>query len=251
MVTRFDMGRAWSDTTAFLRSDRQQVWLIAGLFLFLPNLLLGWFGPQPPVPPAGAGADAAMAMMSDYYMAALPFIMLAGVLAIFANLALWRVWLGRQGEETGTALAAAAGGFLPYLLVSLLTIIPLMIGFLLLVVPGLYLLARLCVVGPAIASQNLRNPLAVISASWRATQKTAWPILGFLIIVGLVMIILYLIVASVTGAVFGFALPADLALWLTKPVEALLQMAMGLIQAAMAAAIWHQVDDSDQADIFA
>jgi hypothetical protein len=55
-------------------------------------------------------------------------------------------------------------------------------GFILLILPGLYLLARWFVAGPAIIAED-KTAGEGMSTSWELTRDTAWPIVGALLIV--------------------------------------------------------------------
>ena len=56
------------------------------------------------------------------------------------------------------------------LALQLLTGLMLGVGFLLLIIPGLYLMGRLAFVAPLVADRAIRNPVEVIATSWRMTH---------------------------------------------------------------------------------
>ena len=53
-MAKFDMGAAWEDSVALMKSYTALTGTIAAFFLFLPSLAVAWFGPAPIEPPQGA-----------------------------------------------------------------------------------------------------------------------------------------------------------------------------------------------------
>ena len=60
-MAKFDMGAAWEDSVALLKSHTTLTGTIAAVFLFLPALAVAWFGPAPIEPPPGATLEQAQA----------------------------------------------------------------------------------------------------------------------------------------------------------------------------------------------
>lgn len=64
-----------------------------------------------------------------------------------------------------------------YFVVSLLTVVGALAGFLILVLPGLYLMARWSVASALVVAEDMSVSEA-LGASWRITQGSVWPITG-------------------------------------------------------------------------
>jgi uncharacterized membrane protein len=62
---------------------------------------------------------------------------------------------------------------IPYLIASIVVAVIVMVGFILLIIPGIYLALRLQFFGWAIVDKDL-GPFAAIQESWEMTQGSAW-----------------------------------------------------------------------------
>lgn len=88
------------------------------------------------------------------------------------------------GLMTGGADASSTGGVM-------LLLVPVMLFLF------LWLGARLCVTGPAMADARSINPLYGITTSWRLTGPSQWPIVGYLV----VLVIGFLVLSMILGMV--------------------------------------------------
>lgn len=89
------------------------------------------------------------------------------------------------------------------IVIQILTGLILGFGFVLLIIPGLYLVGRLALVSPAVADQGLYNPLDAIGTSWNLTRDNGWSIFLFLFLVMLVVGITVGIVTLAVSAIVG------------------------------------------------
>ncbi len=225
---RFDSNRAWQDATAAVAANRELLLALAGVFTVLPAFAFALLYPQPE-PPAGAGPEALMGLMGEYYKQAMLPMLLAGIFQIIGVLAMLALFTDRSRPTVGEALRQALGGALPVILAQLL--MGLGVGFVavLLIVPvgltksvGLGLLAGLAVIGligfvwvrtslvaPAVMVDGLRNPIEALVRSWNLTAGNGWRLLGFYLLLVVVFVIALLVVTGVLGLVFGLVAGAD------------------------------------------
>lgn len=270
-MPKFDMGAAWDDSMNLLRSHSALTGTIAAVFLFLPTLAVGWFGPAPIVPADGATFEQIMTTFQEGARQAIPYQILVAVIAAIGGVGILRLWLSRTGITVGEALAFAirmiptmiaiqlilgfALGFVAVLLVMPGAAAGGAIGALLLFV-GLSLLAGLCayfwgrlaVVSPIVADRSVYNPVAAIRESLALTKGNGWRIALFLFLVIVVILIIAAIVGGVVAAVAGTG--EGFGRLLGGLVEGLAAAASGLITAAITAATYRQLAVGGSDDIF-
>lgn len=81
----------------------------------------------------------------------------------------------------GECLATGLRNFLPVILLSILMALALMVGFLLLIVPGVMMLVAWCVVAPALVSEQT-GVMAAFGRSAELTRGNRWRIFGLLLL---------------------------------------------------------------------
>ena len=127
-MAKFDMGAAWDDSLALLKSHSALTGTIAAVFLFLPALAVAWFGPAPIEPAAGADLQQVIATFRENVWQMLPYQLVVALFALVGTVAILRLWLARAATSVGEALTFAA------------TLLPTMIGVLMM--PGVIRVVR-------------------------------------------------------------------------------------------------------------
>lgn len=195
---KFSYSEVWADTTRLLRANMAIIAALAGVFMFLPALLIGHFLPQPAAPEI----DELMRQMSDYYVANWPWLLLASLVGMVGAISIFLLLLGRQGATVG-AIIGAAFPLLPfYFLASFLSNLMLFVGFLAFIVPFIYLLGRLAPVGPVVAAEGRRNPIDAIKRAFELTKGRGWAVVGLIILVIVPGLIVVRVITSLLGIVF-------------------------------------------------
>ena len=202
-MAKFDMGAAWDDSIALLRSHTTLTGTIAAVFLFLPSLAVAWFGPAPIEPVPGATLDQVMAALRENIWQILPYQLAVALFALVGTLAILRLWLARSATSVGEALSFSLVHLLTMIALQIVLGIMLGVAFLLLVIPCLYLIGRLALVSPIIADRGTFNPIEAIGESWRMTRGNGWAIFFFLFLVTVVLVVVLMIVAGVVGLITG------------------------------------------------
>lgn len=247
-MTKFDMGAAWDDTLLLLRSHRALIGAIAGVFFFLPALAFAWFGPVPIEPPAGAEFDQVMETFRESFRQTIPGQIVVALSTMIGTVAILRLWLSRTGVSVGEALTFGLMLFPTMFAAQILSGFAIGFGFVLLIVPGLYLIGRLALVAPAIADRSIYNPFAAIRTSWDLTRDNGWAVFFFLFLVALVIFIAALIVGGVVAVVAGSE-PG-----FGRMVGGLIEAAFGaigsLFSVAVAAAAYRQLALPGASDVF-
>lgn len=168
-----DLGAIAGEAWALARRDRAMLVPLAAVFLFLPTLGLLLFVPAPPAPPASGSGDAVtMAFIAGYRAwisdHALHFL-ISSIIAAFGGLSVTALYVDRASATVGDAMARAIILLPRYLLASVLVMVPAIIGLLMLVVPGLYVLGRAMLVGPVLVAEQ---PGSAVAAVVRAVAYT-------------------------------------------------------------------------------
>lgn len=162
-----------ADAWGYWQRDRDLLMAIAGPFLFLPTLALLLLVPAAPKN-VGPGADEAVmaAFLNAYVDWAgnnVGWFLLAGAFSLFGTLVLNFLYLDRSVADVRAAMLRALPLLPRFALAMLLVAIPATIGIFLFVLPGIYVLGRTMLVGPAMA---VEQPLSAVGAIQRSIALT-------------------------------------------------------------------------------
>ena len=108
------------------------------------------------------------------------------------------------GERANWAdsLAWAVRRFIPLIVAYVLIVIITIPGFILLILPGIWLSVKLCMAFPAVIFERA-NPFAAIGRSWKLTRKNWWRVFGTLFVVFLIALVVNFALTAVLGIVAG------------------------------------------------
>jgi hypothetical protein len=237
---KLSYSAVWNDTAAMLKSHGSLIAAVAGVFLLLPTLLTGYFLPQP----TGAGGDPFRPMV-EHFTTNWPWLLLGNLFNMVGAIAIYLLLLRGDGQTVGRAIGAAVPILPFYLLMTILTNLPVVLGFLFFVLPGIYLLGRLFLASPVLVAETPRNPIAAIAGSWNLTRGHGWAVAGLIIIVFVVGMLLSLVVTAVLGSVFYIALGREgvgalLVLILSSALTAALYAVLAVLVAAIYRALRSQ-----------
>lgn len=201
---KLDYMVCWNDAMAMLGTHKEAVAAIAGVFLFLPSLLWAYFVGEPPVEGLTDPAEiqaAQFAFLADNAFG----LMVSNLVIGFGSLSLYVLLAPNRRETVGDVLKAALSLFLFFLIANIFVAIGMLFGFILFIIPGLYLLGRLSMVPMIIADQEERNPVEAIKKNWELTKGNGWSIFLFLVMIILVGGITVLVAGLVIGLIVGLA----------------------------------------------
>jgi len=239
----FSYSAAWEDTVRMLRTHGSLIAAIAGVFIFLPAILTGYFLP----PPEGQGAQMIEAM-TVYFKSNLPWFILSRLVEMIGTIAILTLLFQREQVTVGAAIAGAFMLLPFYFLTSMLTGIAVGVGFLLLVAPGLYLIGRLAVAAVVVVAEGRRNPIDALQRSIALTKGHGWAVLGLLIVVALAGFVCLLAVTSVVGIVL--LLFGDVGKLLELILSAALSSLLSVVLLVLCAAIYRQLSPDRSAGVF-
>lgn len=196
---KFSYSAAWNDAVQMLRRNSSLLLALAGVFFFLPALLVGHFIPQP------EGSETIEAMAADlriYISENWHWLLLANIVNMIGTIAIYLLLFGPRDRTVGSAIAGALPILPFYFIMSIIAFVTVGFGFVWLVLPGIYLLGRLVVSGPVMVAENRRNPIDAIRGSWARTKGKGWAVAGLVVLVFVAGYLLFFAVTAVLGSIF-------------------------------------------------
>jgi hypothetical protein len=232
----FSYNAVWEDTMRLTREHAPLLIAIAGVFVFLPAVAFAIFFKPDQAPPT-EDLNRLLQQLADFWAAAAPWFLLQSLFNMVGTAAMLRLVLTRGGTVGGALMFALM--LLPfYFLLSLLSSLMVGVGFILLIVPGLYLLGRVMPAAPVMVAENIRNPLTALSRSFELTEGKGWSVFGIIFIVGLVGAILVGVCNSIVGIVLTMAAGRELGTLLTTIFAAVLSCGFAILMVMLYAAIY-------------
>lgn len=259
-MTTLDSSAAWASATRMVAANRELLAAIAGFFVLLPGLAAAIFVPSPAMTPGMTEAQM-LASMQDYYAGSWPVLVILSLPPMAGMLTMLAVMLDNARPTVGTAIRRSLGALPSYFASQVLiglAILPLSLAVatpLALVLPPaiavsfalglqLYPIMRTMLVGPVVAGQPERNPVAAIRTSIRLTRGNAGRILLFLGLAGFVFLVVYGLIMMFVGVVLVNLLQGETQRLAEEGVAGVLLAAAYTYFVAMLAAIYGQLADA-------
>jgi hypothetical protein len=239
---KFSYSAVWADVIALLRSHASLIATVAGVFIFLPGLLMGYFLPQP----EPATFDRIGQLWVEYLNANWHWLLLSSLVTMVGSIAILLLIFAR-GISVGGAIAAAFALLPSYFIASFLSSLAIGFGFLFLIVPGLYLLGRLGPLNAVVVAETHRNPIAAIRRCWALTAGNGWAILGLILIVALAAAIVVGVATTLVGIVLVLVAGQDIGQLLVLIVRTVGNAAMTTLLLVLTAAIYRQLSEGRSA----
>ena len=193
---RFSPSRGWDDVRAILARDSRLIVPVAGAFFLLPTLVLSLVVPEID---AGSSMQEWIELLAPYA----PLVLLVGIFQILGQLTILRLVLSTDRPTVAKALKDGARLTPFYFLVNLCVSLLLGLGVILLILPGLWLLARLFPVAALFVAEDQRWPAATIGRTFALTKGHALTIFAFFAIIFVIYMVLAMVVELVTGTLLG------------------------------------------------
>ena len=177
-MQRLSAAALWDTMSTAVRADLPRLFFLVAPFALLPAVAVELFGP-----PAPTSLDA-ISNQQLLWRLAVP-----SLIAAFGQLA--ATYLVLRGNATPReALAAALAAFPAYALAQVSGSLPVGLGLLLLLVPGLWLFARLLFLSGAVVLAEGGTPFALLRRSWalsegQGLQLTLFLVLGLFGVIGI------------------------------------------------------------------
>lgn len=224
---KLSLGQVFADAAALWRADRDLLVRVSAVFFFLPAFALALFLPDP-APLAESATDMQrMQAIAAYAQDTLPWTLSAQVVGMIGVIALYRSYLGVRrpmGEQLTAALAQ-----LPLFAAALLLAFAMFAGgFLLFVMPGLYVAGRVFLAGPAMIAEERREPIDVLARSMELSRGNGWALFSVQAVILVPGWFMGLLVGGVANAVQTTTGSAAVAQLVAAPLVAGISMATSL-----------------------
>lgn len=215
---KLDMGSAWNEATSRIAANRELVAIIAGIFVFLPAVVLAVIAPEVASGPTEVNPEDPTAALLEFYSANGIWLAVMAIINAVGSLALFALFADNR-PTVGEAITTGGKSLLPYLLAQILVIIGLSIvlgipvalavavggtagGVLVGIVAAvalIYVMIKLSLLAPAMVIDGIMNPVAALRASWAATKGNSLRLLLFYALLGIAVIVVALVFGLVTG----------------------------------------------------
>jgi hypothetical protein len=262
---KFSYNAIWDYTLALLRAHLPLVAAIAGVFIFLPTLLIGYFVPAPtgsPDPQTQLNAVVA------YYGVTWPWQLLNLIVLMIGTLAILILVLDRTRPTVGGAIVNALKILPLYLLTTFLVGFALGIVVIVLFLPisllamagakiilpvasltmlllfGYVLFGRLSVLSSVMAIDR-SMPLGALRRTLELTRGHGWAIFGIVLIILMTGGIASLAVGVVVGSLSQLLFDTKLADFVMLLVDSLLSSALAAFVVLVTGAVYRVLSGSE------
>jgi hypothetical protein len=256
---KLDNSAAWKEAMASLSANREVMAAIGGVFFLLPSLALGLFVAQPE-PKPNITPEQAMKLMTDFYAAAAPFLILMVLLQAVGMLAILTLCTDTTRPTVGEAIKRGIAGFLPYVGSSLImglgvSVAGGLVGIasaaglaavagllvIVLIVAIAFAAIRFSLAAPVVAVERLRNPFNVLTRSWALTRGNAGRIAWLMFLIFIVFMVIVMAVSAVSGVFSALLLGAGAAKTIEAVVSSFMSAGFTVVFTALLAAIHRQL----------
>ena len=261
---KFDMGAAWNEAVAMISANREVLAIVAGIFFFLPTLLVTMLGPDMSAMFAMGSDPEQIEQMSEQVLAAYGDIWwlyaLATVAQILGYISLLTLLRDEGRPTVGEAISMGVKGLLPsigaYLLASFgiallfvaivalaaltgieaLAAVAVLVGLVVMV----YVMIKFSLSAPVIAIEKVSNPVAVLRRSWTLTKGNSFRLLGFFGLIFIAYFVISMIAGLITAGVMA-TVGGEVGKFLQGVLGGLLGMVATIVIVAVLAAAHRQL----------
>lgn len=231
---KFSYTEVWNDTVRMLLANLAILVALAGVFIFLPNLLVLHFFP----PPQDVAPDDVWNVLMEYWQAILPWALLAQLVQMIGAISILLVLLGKRGSTVGAVIATSLMILPFYFIASFLSGLIIIAGLILLIFPGLYLFGRLVPLGPVVVAEGVRNPIEAIRRAFALSTGNGWAILGLVILIAVAGSVAGRVLVVLVGIVLRLVVGQNIADLLTQIVQALTSSALAMVLVVLFAGLY-------------
>jgi hypothetical protein len=226
-----------------LKANLETILPIIGVFILLPAIIVGYMVPEPVIDPAAA--DSGMGQLMQYYRDLAPWLVFTIITGTIAYATIYTLVFNPSRPTVGDAFRIGMAFFVPILLANLMGTVAMAVGLIFLILPGIYLIIKFLLAGPAIVAENIKNPIAALSRSWALTKNNSLYIFAFILIIGIVGVIVFLVLSMIFSAIFAMALPESASLLAVLLVNSILGAVFSTVMIFVIIAIYRQLSASN------
>jgi len=257
---KLDMGNAWSEATGMISANRELVAIIAGIFVFLPTIVLAVIAPEAATGPAEVNPDDPMAAMQAFYSQNGIWLLVIAIINAIGSLALFALFADDR-PTVGDAITTGLKTLLPYLAAQILLILGLSIvlgvpvglatavgGSAVGVAVGLvafvafvYVMIKFSLLAPAMVIGHTLNPVRALRESWNVTKGNSLRLLLFYFLLGVAIVVVAMVFGLITGLFVAMLGTGSIAAMLGGALNGLVSAAWAIVIVAVLSATYRQL----------
>jgi hypothetical protein len=240
MSRKLDYSEAWADTKALLRSQRDGVAAIAGALWFFPARLSSFLTrdvEQVRVQTLAEAVEALRALFAASWYITLPTMLIG----LWGTVALYALLTRRDLPHVGDALRLAAALIPVYFITQLLAALAIWLGFMLFILPGFYVIARLVPLAAVVVAEPKRGVIGSLKRAWELTDAQGWRIALLFFVVILVTMITYFVASLMIELPVALVVGRGGVPLLSSAIEAAGNTVINLISLGLTTAIYKQL----------
>lgn len=235
---KFSLDTAWADMQTIFKGHPEILLIIVGVFSFLPALAWGLAIPPPDLKSDGINN---YANLIAWWQTNAPWFALRSLVELVGAATIFAMFLTSEQLTVSSALQRA-GASIPILVVTYLCAGMLQVpGFMLLVLPGLYIMSRTLLSTAIVIAEGVTNPVAAIARSFALTAGNGWRITATLIVIFMTGIVISTATEIVIGSVLRVALAPAIAAPIEHTIEAALATLINLAMTLLVVATYRQL----------
>ena len=243
-MNKISYDAVWADLVSMARTNASVLSVLAGVFLLLPNFAQLLFAPPPEFEHFDLNAVKAM---NDYIRENIVVLILCNLPVWLGSAAILALLLDPRRLTVGEALTGSLALLISVILLNWITQFAIYGGFVLLILPGIYLVGRLAAAAPAQMAERLRNPITALKRSLELTRGNGWRIAGLVLLIAVVATIFTAAINFVLGIVVTLLVPASALPASAALLRSVLGAATALLILLLGAAIYRQLAPANPA----
>ena len=220
---KLEMNRAWSQATSLIGANKDVVFIVAGVFFFVPYLALMIAMPDAQAMAVDpANTEAVFEQLGAAYAELWWALLLVTLLQAVGMLGLMALLTDHRRPTLGEALkmgalkalsyigayllVAVAVGLLAVVLVGAATAAGAAVGMLLglvMLVLLIYVAVKFSLVPAVLVKEDTSNPITALVRSWKITKGNSLRLFFFYFLLFVVMFVLMMVLSIVVGVIFG------------------------------------------------
>lgn len=237
-MSKLSYDAVWADLVSMARANASVLFVLAGVFLLLPNFAQLLFAKPPEIQAFDLNAIKAL---NDYIRENFLVLLLCNLPVWLGSAAILALLLDPRHLTVGEALAGSLALLLSVILLNWITQFAIYGGFILFIVPGIYLVGRLVAAAPAQMAERLKNPIAAVQRSLEITRGNGWRIAGLVFLIAVVATVLSAAINFVIGIVLALIVPPAALPETAALLRSILGAATALLILLLSAAIYRQL----------
>lgn len=237
-MNKISYDAVWADLIAMARTNAGILTVLAGVFLLLPNFAQLLFAPPPQIERLDMNA---IKTLNDYIRDNFLVLLLCNIPVWLGSAAILALLLDPRRLTVGEALTGSLTLLISVMLLNWITQFAIYGGFLLLILPGVYLVGRLAAAAPAQMAERLPNPFKALGRSFELTRGNGWRIAGLVILLAICAAVLTAAINFVIGIVLTLVVPLAALPTAAALLRSILGAATALLILLLGAAIYRHL----------